>query len=400
MNEKAVDIVIYGGGIAGLWLLNDLRARGYDTILIERNAIGCGQTVASQGIIHSGLKYAFAGQINALAKSISAMPDLWRDALKGVGQVDLRAARVLTSSQYLLIPPGLMGGLIGLVTRKVLGNNVCQLTKAEWPDGIVKTGFDGTVVYMDEPVLDVPSTLAALSQPHADRIFKGDMLDNGMWEMNPDGSIRTMNINGQTVAAKLYVFTAAGSNKILADRLGHADRLETQHRPLLMGMMRGAPCDLYAHCVGPAEKPVMTITTHYTADGDRVWYLGGGVAERDMDANPDDVIHAAKIAFQKYMPEVPLEKVRWSVLPIERVEGKSKIIGHMPDTPTLHTHKNALYAWPTKLTFAPLLAREVAKILDRGGIAPSYNAVGATLSLPPCPITQTPWDQTAWTCAA
>jgi glycine/D-amino acid oxidase-like deaminating enzyme len=396
MTEHRVDVLICGGGIAGLWLLADLRARGYDAALIERDAIGCGQTVASQGIIHSGLKYAFAGQINTLAKSISAMPDLWRDALKGIGPVDLRAAQVRANSQYLLIPQGFMGGLINLVTRKALGNNVHALKKSEWPEDITRTGFDGSVIFMDEPVLDIPSTLRALATPHQDRIFKADLLNDIEWRCDDTGAISDCRVNGETISASLYIFTAAESNKILADRLGHSGGLETQERPLLMGMMRGAPCELYAHCVGPAEKPIMTITTHVTQDGEKIWYLGGSVAERATDANPAEVYDAAKAAFKKYMPSVPLENMTWSVLPINRVEGKSKIIGHMPDTPTLHPHKNALYAWPTKLTFAPLLAREVEKHLNTLGLKPSKTEGGTTLPLPPCPITQTPWDKAEW----
>ena len=88
------DIVIFGSGIAGLWLFNHLKAAGYDALLLESEAIAGGQSIASQGIIHSGLKYAFAGKINKLAQSISAMPDLWRAALQGDGVVDLSAARL------------------------------------------------------------------------------------------------------------------------------------------------------------------------------------------------------------------------------------------------------------------------------------------------------------------
>jgi glycerol-3-phosphate dehydrogenase len=53
-----VDVAILGGGIAGLWLLARLRQAGYSTLLLESQALGAGQTIASQGIIHGGLKYA------------------------------------------------------------------------------------------------------------------------------------------------------------------------------------------------------------------------------------------------------------------------------------------------------------------------------------------------------
>ena len=66
--------VVFGAGIAGLWAFNRLKGAGYNALLLESNRIGCGQTIASQGILHSGLKYAIAGKVNKLAKSISALP--------------------------------------------------------------------------------------------------------------------------------------------------------------------------------------------------------------------------------------------------------------------------------------------------------------------------------------
>jgi hypothetical protein len=166
-----------------------------------------------------------------------------------------------------------------------------------------------------------------------------------------------------------------------------------------MGMMRNAPCELYAHCVGPSDKPVMTVTTHRAADGTLIWYLGAGVAERAKDSHPHDVYKAAIDGFRKYMPAVDLSNVTWSTLPIDRIEGKSKTLGHMPDTPTIHTALNALYCWPTKLTFAPMLANQLMGQFSADGLKPS----GTTSSfdfLPPCPLAATPWDQAQWTDAA
>ena len=51
-----VDIAIFGGGVAGLWLLNRLRKAGYQAILLEADRLGAGQTRYAQGIIHGGTK--------------------------------------------------------------------------------------------------------------------------------------------------------------------------------------------------------------------------------------------------------------------------------------------------------------------------------------------------------
>jgi len=386
------DFVIFGAGIAGLWTLNHLRKLGYSAILLETDSIGCGQTVAAQGIIHSGLKYAFAGKINKLAQSISAMPDLWRDALAGRHKVNISGARVLTDSQFLLVPGGFMGGLVKLVTQKALGNGVRECKPEDWPQEIKDTGFKGFVIYMDEPVLDVPSLLRTLAEPYRDAIRKVEW-DNVRFETNDQG-LAHIAINGQRIEAQRYLFTAAGSNHEIARRLGHDTGLETQKRPLLQGMMKNAPYKLYAHLVGSSDKPVATITTHEMPDGTLVWYIGGGAAERPDDAPAQEVYKAIRKGFAKYLPQLDLARFEWATLPINRIEGKSATQGWMPDTPTIHYAGNALYCWPTKLTFAPLLAKMLE---DAFSDLKSQHAMPDVSFLPAAEYTQTPWEKAQWT---
>ncbi|HCS51023.1 MAG TPA: FAD-dependent oxidoreductase, partial [Planctomycetaceae bacterium] len=61
------DIVIIGGGIAGLWTLDELRRNGVRALLLENRTLGFGQTISSQGIIHGGLKYSLKGVLTASA---------------------------------------------------------------------------------------------------------------------------------------------------------------------------------------------------------------------------------------------------------------------------------------------------------------------------------------------
>ena len=376
------DIVIFGAGIAGLWAFHRFKRMGYDVLLLEAEGIGGGQSIASQGIIHSGLKYAFAGKINKLAQSISAMPDLWRAALRGEGPADLSQAQVNADSQYLLIPNGLMAGLVKLVTKQALGNNVHEVAKDDWPDEVKQSGFKGTVVFMDEPVLDAPSVMRALAEPYKDCIRKIDTPDD------PFGFLEKHGIEAQHI-----IFTGAASNHEVASASGHDEGLETQKRPLLMGMMKNAPYPLYAHLVGTSDKPVATITTHKTEDGNLVWYLGGGVAEREKDADPQAVYNATRKGFAKYLPDLDLSKAEWAVLPIDRVEGKSDVDGWMPDTPTIHSAGNVHYCWPTKLTFAPLLSD---RLLEKIENKPSGTQTDYSF-LPEADYSPAPWDKVSWT---
>lgn len=386
MKHTNPDIVIFGAGIAGLWSFNHLKSIGYDVLLLEKESIGCGQTIASQGIIHSGLKFSLAGKVNSLAKSISAMPQIWKDALEGNGDVDLSAANISAQSQQLLIPSGFMGGLTKLVTKKALGSSVHEIPRDEWSDDIKSSGFKGSVVFMGEPVLDIPSVIRALAEPYKSSI-KQITLEQAA---SPFKFLKENNIN-----AKRVIFTGAASNHDIAKTCAQDDGLATQKRPLMQGMMKNAPFPLYAHLVGKTDKPVASITTHEMNDATLVWYLGGGVAERAKDTNPDDVYNDIIKAFQSYLPAIDLSNIEWSVLPIDRIEGKSKTDSWMPDTPTIHNTEAALYCWPTKLTFAPMLSNMILKNLKNSNITPSSRQ-SDFLFLKNAKYTQTPWDKATW----
>lgn len=357
MSTYKADIVIFGAGIAGLWLHALLKTRGYNSLLLETHCIGGVQTIGSQGILHSGLKYAFAGKVNKLAKSISAMPDRWRKCLSGDGELDLTAVQVQAETQQLMIPSGFMGGLIKLVTQKTLGGSVRAIPKEEWSDDVRKTGFKGQLIYMDEPVLNIPSLITALASPYRDSIKKINWNDIS-FDKN------AVKIGDKTIHADHIIFTAAQSNHGIARQLGHDHGLKTQKRPLLMGMMRPAPFPLFAHLVGKSDKPVATITSHSDKNGDLVWYLGAQVAERPKEDNPDLVFNAAKAAFSKYLPKLDLGGVEWNTWGVDRIEGHSDTDGWMPDTPVVHSYENFHYCWPTKLTFAPLLSDAIFSKLD------------------------------------
>ena len=82
------DVLIIGGGVAGLWLNARLRQQGYSTLLVERGSLGGEQSMKSQGIIHGGAKYALHGALTGASEAIADMPAHWRRCIKGEGDVD------------------------------------------------------------------------------------------------------------------------------------------------------------------------------------------------------------------------------------------------------------------------------------------------------------------------
>jgi hypothetical protein len=377
MVEHNADIIIFGAGIAGLWTADTLRKQGYNVLLLEKHMIGSGQSMASQGIIHSGLKYTLTGKMNQLAENISAMPDRWRSTF---GDHCTAAP-----SQSLFIPGGFIGGIAGFIARKRLAHT--RLVE-HLPAEIRQSGFRGSIIAMDEPVLDIPQVLATLSRDNAHIIRK--LPGHPTFVQRDNGHIDYITLGPDRIRAKYFIFSAGAKNATFARRLEH--HVETQKRPLLMGLMKNAPFPLYAHFIGRSDKPVATITTHTAKDGTLVWYIGGRVAERSKYAPPEKVYKAIRKAFKRYMPKLDLRDTEWAVYPVDRAEKKTG--EGIPSGPAVERENNALYCWPTKLTFAPLLADMILQQI--GDIHPSGGTSDWSF-LPEADFAETPWDKAIWT---
>ena len=86
--EIEVDVVVIGGGVAALWTANALRSAGHSVIVLTNGPIGEGQSLAAQGVIHGGLKYAVTGKLTDSSEALADMPARWLAALRGEGLQD------------------------------------------------------------------------------------------------------------------------------------------------------------------------------------------------------------------------------------------------------------------------------------------------------------------------
>src|SRR4029434_9598792 len=100
-----LDLLIFGGGAAGLWCLDRFRRAGYLATLLESTALGAGQTIQAQGIIHGGGKYALRGVRDFEAvRATSLMPDRWRHSLIGKLEPYLAGTEILSDRCHLWLP--------------------------------------------------------------------------------------------------------------------------------------------------------------------------------------------------------------------------------------------------------------------------------------------------------
>ena len=58
MDTPAVDVVVIGGGVQGLVILDTLIAAGYSCALVTEGDLGAGQTLHSHGFLNTGFGLA------------------------------------------------------------------------------------------------------------------------------------------------------------------------------------------------------------------------------------------------------------------------------------------------------------------------------------------------------
>ncbi len=364
-----VDVAIFGGGVAGLWLLARLRKQGYRAVLLESQALGAGQTRYAQGIIHGGTKYALTGKLTGSSEAIAEMPPIWRDCLAGEGELDLSAVKLLSPNQFMWSTESLTSRMAGFFASKLMRSRTRTVEGDDRPEIFRNPAFHGQVYRLEEPVLDTASLVHALAEPQREAIIKLD---------DPDAMQLSKSERGWRIAAgdvsltaQRVVFAAGKGNAALLEKCGRRAPA-MQLRPLQMVMMRGSrehplPGELYAHCLGASANPRITITTHYDSEGRTVWYLGGQIAEEGVGRDHDSQVAAAKKELGDLFPWLDVSDVEWGLLPIDRAEPKMAD-GSRPDNVFADEQDGIITAWPTKLALSPRLAKVIIEKIEQGNV--------------------------------
>lgn len=383
----STDVLIIGGGVAGLWLNARLRRLGYASLLVESTSLGGGQSVKSQGIIHGGAKYALHGSLTGASEAIADMPRRWREALQGQGELDLTRVRLLSDAHYLWSPGSLAGNLTSFFASKAVRGRVDAVKGDALPPALQHARFKGKVYRLAELVLDVPSLIERLAELASDSLLAGHEIT----PLQENGELVGLRVDGRDIRAQRIVLSAGAGNAALLAALG-IEQPRQQLRPLHMVMVKGSGLKpLYAHCLGGGSKPRVTITTHPAADGQWVWYLGGDLAEAEGVARqPAEQIAAAQKEMQQLLPWIDLSDAHWASLRVDRAEpAQSSLI--RPDNAFLADQGRLLVGWPTKLALAPDLADRVLAAFERDGIKPGQHPTPEALPRPP--IAQPVWEE-------
>lgn len=386
-------IFIIGGGIAGLYARALFASRGHHVVLAERSALGDGQTIASQGILHRGVKYALSRKAAKAADSLELSLAAWDDHFAGRGCVDLRDLPVVSSRMHLWTRPGsegsslgsalgsMMGSLTGMAASLAMKSGVRRLSRAEFPASLASSPASVNAWEVEERCIDVRALLSTLRDVESGPIIAGG--EEGVAAL------------AARVGATAVVLAAGVGNEPLLTGLGLDASSMCQRRPLHMVVLRHAPFDLNGHCLQElSDKPRLTITTSRSG-GDRVWYIGGDIAERGVPLDEASQVRATIAEIEACLGWADLRHATWSTLRIDRAEGRRED-GSRPDGPVcrrLHGGRCGLPAWaiwPTKLALAPALAASLVSEVESSGVAvASRSAPTSTLAFP---VAAFPWD--------
>lgn len=369
-NNVKVDIAIIGGGIAGLWLLNSLQAKGYSALLFEKNALGSDQTIASQGMIHGGVKYALSGALSGESEAIVDMPDHWKACLKGDADVDLTATKVLSEAFYMWSAGKLASKLTTFFATKALRGRIESLKAKNYPAVFSNKNFKGSVYKLVDVVLDAPSLIANLQANAKDKIFSVDWSQSKLESI--DGNAKLC-VNGIEIVTKKIIFAAGKGNSDLMAML-KLEQPAMQLRPLRQVVIKHSNNHmLYAHCIGASlsASPRLTISSHQCIDGKTAWYLGGDLSTDGVALSSDQLIAKAKTEINNLFPWLDWSEAQWATLYIDRAEPQQKGLIKPDNAFAKSAGKDIIVAWPTKLTLAPSLTIEVSKILADENIAPT-----------------------------
>ncbi len=394
------DVAVVGAGIAGLWMANAVLKAGYSVVLLESNSIGGIQTLASQGIIHGGTKYALKGQVTGSAQAISRMPSLWQACLQGTGPLDLRGVRVNSDRHYLWTKGRFSGAIKGLISRHVLNSDSHLVSPSGYPDVFQNQKISGSLCALNETVLDIKSLVQVLVRFLEDQPSRAQIIPVNATlaliqdrHQNQENSGLTWEAPDQSyhLSAQKIILAAGAGNEKLLTALCHPSPPKMQQRPLKMVWVRflEPQAAVFCHVVDSGSTPALTLTAHEDKLGHRIWYLGGELAESGVTRSDTAQIQQAQGLLQTHFPWISQTHTQWGVYPVNRAEPWSAT-GARPEHFYAEPYGNLLVTWPTKLTLVPAMAAFILTQWRSEGIVPQTALT--PVSSPKPVLGDYPWD--------
>jgi glycine/D-amino acid oxidase-like deaminating enzyme len=249
----AVDVVVIGGGVQGLVLLDTLIAAGYSCALVTEGDLGAGQTLHSHGFLNTGFGLSGSELPAAAAQLVHPF---------------LRARGVALTGNWAVLPPRGLRGLL-LRTRPAFA----RLPPAHLPEGFSPT-FKAAARALPDYTFNKRQLVEALSQGREPYIVCGVV--TGFRGRHPVEAVVLRPAGSDTEVelrtGAVVVAAGCGSKRLLRTRVGSLPQLQRiQHRLVHMLCLRAPRGALPATSVAALSLGLL-LAAH--DDGDRVtWYV-------------------------------------------------------------------------------------------------------------------------------
>ncbi|MBU1907807.1 FAD-dependent oxidoreductase [Patescibacteria group bacterium] len=348
-----LDVLVIGGGSAGLWLLDELRRKGHSAVLVESDSLGKGQTIASQGILHGGMKHALVARPGTFVKALGSMTRVWRECLSGDREPDLSSVSRRSDSCYFWRTSSFASFVGSFGARFGIRSEIKKVAYTSLPD--VLRGASGDVYQIDEQVIDPSSLVSALFERNRPFVIRADVARVELSSRNTVIAVHLSGSNGyiKTLKSEFVVLTAGEGNAALRKICGLPEKAMLL-LPLQILVLRGDLPDLNGVCLeGTQAKAV--ITTHRLSNNDAVWQFA---SER---IDPEASERFAQLALGEIAAALPgfnFPKFSVSVYTAKRAECATESGGRCADV-AVFKEGNVVTAWPTKLVLVPRMVERV-----------------------------------------
>ncbi|MAZ45275.1 MAG: hypothetical protein CMD74_01045 [Gammaproteobacteria bacterium] len=382
--NQSLDFMIVGGGVGGLWAANALKQRGYSIALLDGIAAGGIQTLASQGIIHGGIKYSLNGFLSPRSDALSSMPNRWRKAILGRGEIDLKNLLVTSNKYHMFATNSIGSRLSAFLSQRALHRETNTMLPQDFPEAFNHPKFIGKVIEIDELVIDIPSLIQILYKNITNEAYRYLITGNEI-ELKHDSAVA--HINGQKIQAKHLLLCAGVGNASILDGLGMSSP-KMQLRPLQqVGVYKPSLPEMFAHCITniTSNEPRLTITTHKSSNRN-IWYLGGRLASAGAAMSSKNLRDQALKELRKYIPWVNWNDAQLMTFEHDRAEPIRNRRLEVNDL-FLDRQGPVITCWPIKLSLIPRLEDLLSPL-----IAPPRNQRSPKLELPKLELAKNHWD--------
>jgi len=362
-----VDSLVFGGGASGLWIANRLSAYGQHVCVVESGALGSGQTVSSQGIIHSGIKYLNDKNASALISELSGMPEVWRSCIGGGHPISLRSVSVLSNA-------------VSIWSDEPIDERAAMVAEGIEPklryrlDPNTRVAPDLLSYRVPELVIDTRSLISTLSTTGRFPIFTYDpeCIESHRGQGHTDIRLRLRSGKSLSISARNLIIAAGAGTAELVLKLTGLSGLCVE-RPLRIVAVSGKLPKLFGHLFRN-RRLALTVTSLPGRSPHTRWLLGGEIAECGASGLswPERQEEISRL-LQEVWPAFGSDDVEWSDYEVSRHEPLGRD-GSRISGPTVEIFDNVMVTWPFKLALVPKLAGMVLARFAEGEASISRRA--------------------------